>query len=582
MVLKKANKNKRNWFIDILKKDIKLLIITITLGLIASSLGMAIAVFSQKLIDTIIPSHNLNNLFIGLCIAASILLIKIIVTYTQQYTGAKYNQQFNMRLIDEFFRNLLLLPKSFFDSHSTGVLIARMNDSSSIQQTITYVANTLILNALILIVSIVVMFFYSAKMSLMVLVALPIFLTIAFAYKKKVVRNITKVMEANAKKESNYISTIQNIDLLKTHNKEEMFTNINHEMYGDYQKRILRSTMTGASIGAVAELSGTFLFILMLSYSSYQMIIGNLTVGEFTAAITIATGMFGPIATLGFAILQLQGARVAFDRMYEFITLDPEYDKNEDETKLNLEKITNIELKNIYFSYQNEKIILNDLSFMVNKGEMLCIFGRNGSGKTTILKLLMYLYRPGNGDIKFNGTDIKDISIQGFRKKIAIVAQQSKLFDRTVIENICLDSDYMETETAIHFLNGLGFDKYINTLDQGYNTMINENGENLSGGQKQIISLARALCKKPDVLLLDEPTASMDEEAEAFVIETLKKFKANGIVIIVTHKRNPAKESDKIVILKNGAFQDQGTHQELVLAKNLYSESFLHQEYNEY
>lgn len=580
MVLKNKDENKWNWFINILKKDIKLLISTIILGLIASSLGMAIAVFSQKLIDTIIPSHNLNKLFIGLSIAAGILLTKIIITYTQQYTGAKYNQQFNMRLIDEFFKNLLLLPKSFFDSHNTGVLTARMNDSSSIQQTITYIANTLILNVLILIVSIVFMFFYSPIMSLMVLAALPIFLTIAFAYKKKVVRNVTKVMESNAKKESNYISTIQNIDLLKTHNKEEMFSNINHDMYGYYQKRILRSTMTGASIGTIAEISGTLLYILMLSYSSYQMIIGNLTVGKFTAAITIASGMFGPIGTLGFAILQLQGARVAFDRMYEFINLDTEYDRNQDEKKIHLEKITNIELKNIYFSYQNEKNILNDLTFKVTKGEILCIFGRNGSGKTTILKLLMYLYKPGHGDIKFNGTDIKDLSIQGFRKKIAIVAQQSKLFDRTVIENICLDSDYTETETAIQFLNSLGFNKYINTLAQGYYTIINENGENLSGGQKQIISLARALCKKPDVLLLDEPTASMDEEAEAFVIETLKKFKKNGIVIIVTHRRNPAKESDKIVILKNGAFQDQGTHQELVLAKNLYSESFSNQQYN--
>ena len=493
MIFKFLNTKKSNWFIAILKKDIKLLIGTIILGLMASLLGMAVAVFSQKLIDTIIPSHSLNKLFIGLSIAAGILLLKIAVTTTQQYLVARHNRVFNLRLIDEFFKSMLFLPKSFFDAYTTGALTARMNDSASIQQTISYIANTLVLNALILIASSFVIFFYSVEIGLIALTTLPLFSAIAIIYKKKIAVNVRKVMEANAKKESNYITTIQNTDIIKTHNKEEMFAGINHDTYGDFQKNVFKSTMTGLSIGSLSELCGTFIYIIMLSYASYQMIIGNLTIGKFTATITITTSMFGPIVTLGFAMLQLQGARIAFDRMYEILSLEPEYNKDQDKRKLCLERVTSVEFNHAFFSYRKDRELLKDLNFKVTRGDMFCIFGKNGCGKSTILKLLMYLYRPDQGEVKFNGIDLKNLSISGVREKIAIVSQQSKLFDKTVIENICLETDYHEAQKAMEFLNSLGFDIYINKLPEGYHTLIYENGENLSGGQKQLISLARAL-----------------------------------------------------------------------------------------
>jgi ABC-type bacteriocin/lantibiotic exporter with double-glycine peptidase domain len=580
MMFKPQDKEKRKWFISILRKDVRLLVGTIILGLFASFLGLSISVLSQTLIDVIIPGGDMGMLLISFLIATGILLFKTSITTTQQYLGAKHNKRFNLTLIDEYFKRLLYLPKSFFDNHDTGALIARMNDSASIQQTITYIANTLILNVLVLIVSSTVMFYYSVTIGLIALTAFPIFLSLAIIYKKKIAKNIKIVMDANAKKESNYISTIQNTDLLKTHNKEEMFSKINHDTYGIFQKSIFKASMTGLSLGVLCEIVGTFIYMLMLGYASYQMIIGKITIGEFTASLGIATTMFGPIGTLGFAVLQLQGARIAFDRMYEFISEKPEYNKEEDEKKKCLKQINSIEFKNVYFAYREDIPLLQNLNFYAKRGEIFCIFGANGSGKSTILKLIMRLYSQSEGEIEFNGISIKDLSIRAFREKIAIVSQQSKLFDRSVIENICFETDDAKIQEAIYFLSQLGFDNYIGKLSDGYNTMISENGENLSGGQKQMISLARALCKKPDVLLLDEPTSSLDGESEAFVIDTLKNFKKHGMVIMVTHKKNPAKESDKIVILKKGFFQDMGTHEELITGDNLYSKAFAQVEYD--
>jgi ABC-type bacteriocin/lantibiotic exporter with double-glycine peptidase domain len=572
--MKKINTTKYVWLLSILKKDTKYLWGNVFLGLFASLLGMAMAIFSQKLIDFIVPGKNSKILVTGLCIAASIMIFKIAVTFAQQYLGAKFNQNFNQNLINEFFERLMFLPRTFFDKFNTGVLIARMNDSYAIQKTISYFANTLILNILILIVSTSLMFAYSVEVAIITLLAFPLYFTLALFYKKKINNNLRMEMDAGAKKENNYITTIQNIDIVKTHNQEEVFSKRNKKIYGYFQQRVFNSTLTGTFLGIFAELIGTIISIAILTFTSCQMLSGMLTVGKFAAIISINMGMFGPIATLGFAILELQGANVAFDRMYEFMIEKPEYALEEDNKKMHLHKINKVEVKNLYFSYEKKTDLLININFTANKGEMLCIWGENGSGKSTILKLLMSLYKPDSGEIKFDGINIDKLSIQSTRDRIALVAQQSKLFNTTIIENICLSSEEKLWKKAIVFLNNLGFDRIINNLPDGYMTKIHENGSNLSGGQKQIISLGRAMFKQPDILLVDEPTASLDNENELFVLDILKKFKKYGTIIMVSHKHNPAKESDFIMLLKNGVIEKRGKHHDLIEDDNLYSKSY--------
>ncbi len=568
------HKEKRNWFLSVLLRDIKLLYYTLSLGVIGALLGLAVSVFSQKLIDEIIPSHNINYLIIGLSIATGLIFLKIFVSYLQQYLGLAHSRNFNMSLIEKFFKRLLFLPKTFFDEHKTGGLIARMNDSASIQQTVSYVANTLVLNALILIVSSFVLFFYSVTAGVIALSSFPVYVTIAIIYKNKIAQKTHMQMDANAKKESNYISTIQNIDLVKTHNKQETFNKSNYNTYSEFQSKSFSLGKVGMSLGIMAEFIGTCFYIAILSYTSYQVLAGNLTIGEFSATIGIATGMLYPIGAIGLSILHLQGARVAFDRMYEFISQKKEFDEEEDDKKIELSQIETIEFKDVEFFYQEGVKLLKNCSFSVKKGEIACIFGKNGTGKSTILNLIMQLYFPSEGKIHFNGINSLELSINKLRNKVAIVSQQSTLFDLTVLQNICFDFDLTDPEHVIEYLNSMGFDKFISKLSEGYYTMVHENGKNLSGGQRQIISLARALYKKPDVLLVDEPTASLDGEAEAFVIECLKKFSKDRIVILVSHKLKPAKESSKIFILKDGYISDSGSHEELLLTDNLYAQRF--------
>ncbi len=573
MTNNQSNK-KKTWFLEILRKDLKLLIFTLTFGILAALLGLATAIFTQKLIDNIIPSKDLGKLTLGIASLATLLLLKVVVSYAHQYVSALHGKAFNLKLINEFFKKLLYLPKTFFDQHQTGGLTARMNDSVSIQQTIAYVANTLVLNVLVLVISCSVLFVYSVEMGLIALTSLPVFLLIAFYYRKKMAQKVRAMLEASATKESNYISTIQNADLVKSHNKQDMFSKINYNTYNWYQEKLFKLNKAGFTIGSAAEFVGTIFFLLMLSYASYITLTNSLSIGEFAATIGIASGMLGPIAALGLSLLQLQGANVAFDRMHEFVSLEPEFKEESDSKKEKLDIIRSIRFKNVSFSYTPQIPLLRNINFLVNRGEMICVYGENGGGKTTILNMIMSLLPHQSGQIQFNNNDIQSISVQHLRNKVAIVAQQSKLFDKTVIENICLDDNYERAAQSISFFKQMGFNEFIDKLPQGYHTMVQENGINLSGGQKQIISLARALYKQPDVLLLDEPTASLDNNSENFVVEKLKEFSKRGIVIMVSHKLKPAKECDRIYVLENGIINMCGSHHELMLTENIYSRSF--------
>jgi len=295
----------------------------------------------------------------------------------------------------------------------------------------------------------------------------------------------------------------------------------------------------------------------------------EISIGTFAAIITIASGMLPAIGTLAFSHLQLLGAKVAFDRMYEMITLEKEYNLDEDLKKTKIDEVKNISIQHLSFSYNKQKEILRDLSIEAKRGQITCVFGENGTGKSTILNLIQGLYKQKNGTLLINNIPVNDISLFHLREKMSYVSQQSKLFDKTIIENICLEDNLEEAKKAIPELDKLGFGKYFKKFQNGYETILSEGGSNLSGGQRQLLSFARAFYSKPQILLLDEPTAALDRDTENFILDLLEQYKKIGLVILVTHKLKPAKMSDMIYVLKDGVINCNGNHKALLTTSNL-------------
>ncbi|MFT7558316.1 MAG: ABC-type bacteriocin/lantibiotic exporter with double-glycine peptidase domain [Flavobacteriales bacterium] len=573
VVLIKSEKSR--WLMSLLRKDVKLLVITFFLGGVISVLGLSSAIFSQKIIDVIIPSNDIAYLVRGIVIVGFLLLLKAVIIHIHSIIGALHGKRFNMRLIDTFFKKLLYLPKSFYDTNQTGSLIARMHDSRQIHGAISHFFNILVLNVVTVIISTSFLFYYSVPVGVVVLLAFPVFFISAYMFKGRMRERFHEEYLANGENESNYIATIQNSDLIKAHNKQDHFSKKSYQAYGNYQEKSFLATLVALRFGVTSESIGTIFYIFILAILAFQAVAGQITIGEYAATMAVAIGLLGPIGVLGNAIMHIQGGKVALDRMYEVVQAENEFHEGDEAKKVQLPEISSVEMRRVSFSYEKGLPQLIDISFSATRGELVCVYGKNGAGKSTVLNLLMGLYRAESGEIFFNGEASSELSLVALRERIAIISQQAKLFDGSLVENISLSHDEACAEETKKYLDEYGFSDFISRIKDGYEAKVFEGGGNLSGGQKQIVSLARALVKRPDMLLVDEATASLDSESENFVVDMLQQFTASGgIVIMVSHRLKPARAATKIVLLEDHRITQVGTHEELVTGDNFYASRF--------
>jgi ATP-binding cassette subfamily B protein len=233
-----------------------------------------------------------------------------------------------------------------------------------------------------------------------------------------------------------------------------------------------------------------------------------------------------------------------------------------------------MKVENILFRFAGRKSLFNNVSFEINKGEIIAIMGENGSGKSTISQIIQKYFECENGNIMVNQTDsLKGISFNCWRKIVSIVPQQIHIFNATVLENIAFDDAETKPQEVLNFLNEYGFAVFMDSLPQSVMTLVGEEGINLSGGQKQMIALARALYHQPQLLILDEATAAMDRQSEQFVLKLLQRLRTKMGIIFITHRLHVLKSfCDRIYILENGAISISGSHEKLLQSKNLYSE----------
>jgi ABC-type bacteriocin/lantibiotic exporter with double-glycine peptidase domain len=564
-------KDKWEWFKSLVKEDAGILWIIFFISLVVTALGMVMAIYSQKLIDDILPSKNSEKLVISLILITILLTFKAYIGYIVGFLANKQGKDFNNRLIGRFFESLLYLPKSFFDNRRIGELVERMNDTSHIQAIITGVVGGLLKNFLLVIIGEVVLFLYSPPLGTLSLISFPVFGFISWRYHKRIVNGQREVMVANAHKSSNYVNSMQGIDAIKGSHKEEEFASLNQLIYGHFQDKIFSLGKVSISLQLVSEIASVILTIASLSLGSWMVISEKMTIGELMAIFGINGAVFPAIVSLAFANITLQGAKIAFDRMYEFSAIPPEFEKESIESDEIFENISNLKINDISFRFPGRKQLLKGIYMELSKGEMVALLGESGCGKTTFLNILQRFYEPEGGEININSQLFKEIPIPTWRKQTGVVPQEVSLFNGTLIENICLKSIPQEMQKCIEYCMQAGFHQYFMEFPQNYSTLLGEQGINISGGQKQLVGLARALWTKPKFLILDEPTSAMDRNTENFVLKLLNSLKKDTCIILVTHRIKIARFSDRIYILEHGKIQAQGKHEELMKTENLYS-----------
>ena len=459
----------------------------------------------------------------------------------------------NNRLVDSFFSKILYLPKSFFDSVKTGEIIARMGDSRRIQQTVSYIVGGVLIEILVLFFSIGYLFFYSWQMALIASVCIPFFIVLVLLYNKRIVDGQRNVMVSYAATEGQLIDFIQGVNDIKISNKQSVFKQSIQFLYGVFQEFGYKLGMLGLQYGFIAQMISTITSVSLIILGVSWILSGDLKLGELMAIITIGNMIISSSASLSGVNIRLQEAGVAFDRFYEFIKSKPEYNPEEVSVPIKRENIdSSLQIKQLSYRFIGRKRLFDNISMEVNKGEIITLFGEVGTGKSTLIQILQKHYSPESGEILFNGKPISEYSIPLWREYIGVVSQHTKIFNGSVGENICLGNFMEERDTVWRFCEEYGFASFFNNLPQGLDTLLGEDGINISGGQQQLIALARALYHTPSLLLLDEPTSSMDNKTEQFIIDLLQQRASQFATLMVTHRKHLAKISTHIYYLENG------------------------------
>lgn len=564
----KRQKSKKEWFLKVLKEDYRVISFSLVLGLAISILGMTMAVFSQKLIDDILPSNNINKLIAGIILVGFLLCIRIGFNALRDYFLIHQTKEFNTRIIDKFYTSLLHLPKSFFNSRKIGDLVARLNDTQRVQRVINRIVGNVLIDFLVTISSLTLIFIYSWQSGLIVVLSLPLYALLIYRFNKPIIKSQKEVMQAYALNESNYINSMNGIATIKNTNKQDIFKNINNVIYGNFQSKVFNLGKINLKLSAYSGLFSNFFLVGILTFGSLSVYKDELQLGELMAILGVSGSLLPAVANLALISIAINEAKVAFDRMFEFASTSPE---KSGKTKIN--NFNSIELKKIAFRFPGHSLIFENLSFTVNKGSCHVLVGESGSGKSTLAEIIQKSYEVDKGTIIINNaSNINDVNTSQWRKLIGVVPQEVTIFNGNFLSNVLL-GDEVEPERFDKFMRSYNFDKFINQLPQGLSTIVGEEGINLSGGQKQILGLMRALYKNPEFIILDEFTSAMDRVTENFALECISKIKADIGVFFITHRLSIVPRiADKISVLENKTIKLSGSHNELLKNKNFYSE----------
>ena len=543
-------RNQLSWLWQMLKEDVHLLYAAAVLGVICCVLNLSTAVFSQRLVDHILPGKRRTELFAGLAALGLLLIIKSLLSRVRQFLLIRQGYGFNTRLTSSFYRSVLHLDKFFFDNRKTGDLIARLNDTLRIQQAASYILGEMSIQCLVLTATLFLLFVYSWQIGVLCLLMLPVIFGIVKYFERWIIREQRSVMIAQARNESNYVDSIRGIHTIKVMNRESLFAGIAKDIFTAFQGSVWQLGRIRVRFTTVLEIATAVFGLTIIAWGAMDTLNGSLRIGQMIAILQLSGMLMQTAVLAALTNLQVQEAVVALDRMYEFTMQEPEYDTGAKTTPP--PEFNKLSMQQVGFRFPGKKLLLRNISLDVEKGEIVAIAGESGQGKSTLLQLLQKFYPGEGGRMLLNDMDFRSVDTVRWRKLVGVVPQEIAVFSGSLLANICLDLSPEHAMKVPQFCKALGFDRYFEAFPQGYATILGEGGVALSGGQRQLLALARCLYADPQLVLLDEPTAAMDMATEHFVIGVLQDFRQRAGILVISHKDSFTAIADRVYLLDKG------------------------------
>ena len=502
------------------------------------------------------------------CFTIIIVAVGIIVGYIQKYSSVRYKGNFAYNIRNHIVKHIMDLPLKVKEKYHSGDIVSRINNDISMVTELIGSIPEIILNLFMFIAAFIYMYSISWKLLLSSVVLMPLTGYLFNMASKPMEKNSRQIMEDTAKINALAKDTINGVYILKAFSLEEI-------LFEKYKKNIEEMINKGEKIVRInANLMRLFLALRYIPqliiplFGGYLAIKGEITVGQLLASTQLIWYLFTPVEALLSLNKQMRLTIPAVDRIFEIINEEIEIQVGEEFKAKNNYSV--VGFSGVCFGYNEEKQVLNNISFELTKGSITAIVGPSGCGKTTILKLLCSLYKNQEGNIKVLGNNLKDCSPSDIRRNISYVSQNTYLFPTTILENIAYGREGAREDEIIKAARLANAHDFIMELPNGYNTVIGDGSVKLSGGEQQRISLARAILKDDPILLLDEATSALDLESESLVQKSLYDFMKNRTVLVVAHRLSTIKNADMILVMKDGEIIERGVHEELIDRDSFY------------
>jgi len=549
----------------------------VLLIMVSSFLGIPQPLIMRYLVDDVILSRQLGLLAVAILLLAGILLAEKLTGLLQQFYFARFEQEVTLDIQQDVFSHVLRFPKAFFDEKQTGYLMSRL--SSDVEGLRWFFSSTIVYiisNILRFAGGVVLLFYLEWRLALGVLLIIPGLVLCIRYFSKKVHVLSHQDMEQQGNVTSQLQESLSSVSLIKAFSTEaRTVKRFMTQLTESFQISLEQTTVSSVASLVINSMPGVAK-LTVLALGAYWVIQGHWSLGSLLAFIAYLAYVFGPAQFLASANLQLQNARAALERVSALYDIIPEENVGAGEKTERLRG--EIEFDNVSFSYDEREPVLNNISFRIQPGERIAIVGPSGVGKTTLLSLILRFYKPSAGEIYFDGRPAEHYELASLRKRIGYVSQSALLLSGSIRENLRYGNPEARDEEIVRAATVADIHDFIESLAEGYETEIGEKGVKLSEGQKQRLSLARAIVKDPDILVLDEPTSALDSQTEKTIFQSLPSYIDGKTLFVVAHRLSTIMNSDRILLLDQNRLIAIGTHESLMESNDYYRSIVSHQQ----
>ena len=517
---------------------------------------------------------DFDAIFRTLTILASLYIISSIFSFIQTFITSDISQKVSYNLRRSISEKINKLPLNYYDKKTSGEVLSRVtNDIDAISQNLNQILSQMITSATTLIGVLIMMLSISVTMTLVSLIVIPLSLVMIMLVVKKSQKHFRAQQEYLGHTNGHIEEMYSGHNIMKAFNGEEKAIEAFDKLSDTLYNSAWKSQFLSGMMMPIMTFIGNLGYVIVAIMGGFLAIRNKIQVGDILAFIQYVRSFMQPIAQTAQIANVMQQTAAAAERVFEF--LEEEEVVEDVKNPISTEGIEGaVEFDHVRFGYNEDKIIINDFSINIKPGQKVAIVGPTGAGKTTIVKLLMRFYELNGGKILIDGHDYRDFTRNDLRKIFGMVLQDTWLFNGSIMENIRYGRLDASDEEVIEAAKLAHAHHFIKTLADGYNMEINEEADNISQGQKQLLTIARAILSDPKILILDEATSSVDTRTEVLIQQAMENLMEGRTSFIIAHRLSTIKNADVILVMKDGDIVEQGTHEELLKSKGFYSELY--------